>query len=116
MASSPPDSRRVAQTYKPMYGPPAVRLRVGTSGAGPGPNAVRPYVARCGEVGRIVCATPREKPRTSRTGRYLGCDSNQLWIQEMVCPPVPTFSTTPALGAPPRRSALAGSGFWGMSW
>ena len=30
-----------------------VRLRVGTSGAGPGPNAVRPYVARGGEVWRI---------------------------------------------------------------
>jgi len=36
-----------------------VRLLVGTSGAGPGPNAVRPYVGRSGEVWLIVWATAR---------------------------------------------------------
>jgi hypothetical protein len=79
-----------------------VRLLVGTRGAGAGPNAVRPYVARGAGVWRIVWASPREKPRTSRTGpRYLACHFNHLWIGGMVGSPSQTFSTTPALGAPP---------------
>jgi hypothetical protein len=70
-----------------------VRLPVGVSGAGSGPNAVRPYVARGGEVWRIIWASPRFGLRP--------CDFNQLGTWGLVCSPLQSSSTTPSLGAPP---------------